>query len=311
MANNLNSLVDALRSGTDLEATTVLARLRLGESVERVIQVLATNGSSMLENVQPCDAESEAASNMDSAADTWGLEPIVKYAATLPTSSVHLDVSNAGEVPMPTTADPFLCVIFEREDFRPPAKLEEDNDIVRPPVLSRTQHGSCMKQIFNVDETDHPFYLRIYTPYSTINSRAAPLGGEDVRHLRGSWALYPEVHDSLTTSSCFKIDQAVGSRYKLSGASIRKLPVPTWAMLCMNTTSGSDSMNSAFLHVRERTTALIQEGTPEEDICGDNPNIAALYDKEEHRNSCILSQWAASMVHSVKLKGPPPLLSSD
>lgn len=40
---NLESLVDLLRTGCDVEASTVLARLRLGDRVEDIVQPLQAN----------------------------------------------------------------------------------------------------------------------------------------------------------------------------------------------------------------------------------------------------------------------------
>lgn len=50
IANNFSAIVDALRSSSDAEATTILARLRLGELVVELAQFLRTNNSFVLQN---------------------------------------------------------------------------------------------------------------------------------------------------------------------------------------------------------------------------------------------------------------------
>jgi hypothetical protein len=54
-----------------------------------------------------------------------------------------------------------------------------------------------------------------------------------------------------------------------------------------------------------KATNLLKKGEPAYRIMGNHPNIAALYDQAEFDKSCLLSQWAARMVYSVKRQGKP------
>lgn len=302
VTNNLTSFVDALRSGSDLEATTVLARLRLGESVETIVQSLSTNLHSPSGN----DRNSEAASSQDSSTNFPGLEPIEDRLAT---NGAHLDLTVREEVSISTTASKFLCVIFEREEFRLSASLREDDenidkDMAVPPILPKTQHNPNTMQLHSLDDVKSRLYtIRESTSHLTCKPSSAPFSGEHTRHLRGSWALYPEPQSNLTTTPSLIIDQAIAHPNMTSKASLRNLSVPLWAMMCVNTRSGSGSINLAFSRIQELATGLLREGTPPEKVFGNKPNIAALYDEGAYNSSSILSQWAASMVHSVKLKG--------
>lgn len=57
---NLENLVALLRTGSDVEASTVLARLRLGDRVEDVVQALQADYSNSVPwpNSERCDGSS-------------------------------------------------------------------------------------------------------------------------------------------------------------------------------------------------------------------------------------------------------------
>lgn len=82
-----------------------------------------------------------------------------------------------------------------------------------------------------------------------------------------------------------------------------ELPLPSWALMTLNTRSASGSMGSAFMMIHAKFTALIQTGRAQSDIFGRLPNVSALFDRSEYQKSSLLSQWAASMVHGFKLQG--------
>ncbi|KAF5649630.1 major facilitator superfamily transporter [Fusarium sp. NRRL 52700] len=50
-------------------------------------------------------------------------------------------------------------------------------------------------------------------------------------------------------------------------------------------------------------TSLLKKGEAVSRVIGEYPNIAALYDQDQFDRSCLLSQWAARMVQSVKRQG--------
>ncbi|KAF9776990.1 hypothetical protein IL306_004747 [Fusarium sp. DS 682] len=84
---------------------------------------------------------------------------------------------------------------------------------------------------------------------------------------------------------------------------IRNIFVPNWAVTTLNTEPDPGDMSNAFGDIYQEATNLFKKGEPAHHIIGDHPNIAALYDQEQFDRSCLLSQWAARMVHSVKCQG--------
>ncbi|QPG93471.1 hypothetical protein C2857_000068 [Epichloe festucae Fl1] len=80
-----------------------------------------------------------------------------------------------------------------------------------------------------------------------------------------------------------------------------KLIIP--AVTSLNTEPDPGGLDDAFGDVYKRATNLLKEGEPMDHIVGNHPNNAALYDQAEFDKSCLLSQWAARMVYSVKGRG--------
>ncbi|KAJ4985633.1 bZIP transcription factor [Stagonosporopsis vannaccii] len=307
ITHNLTLLVDALRSGSDLEATTVLARLRLGESVDEIVRSLQSNPPSLSETVQTSAAKSKVTFNTAHAADASKLASI---AAEPPTTSVHLDaMSTPGAVPISITTGQFLCTIFEREKLRLPADSPKEENSVHEKytastVLSRTQHTSSMAQMYSIDNCRCPFHgIRDFSTSVTLTTKAVPFSGEVARRFHGSWATYPVPQNNPTTVPYRPFDKAIGPHNKIVEASLRELSVPLWAMLCLNTKSGPGSINCVFSRFQDAMSDLIQKGSRHGEVFGSIPNIAALYDEEEYKNSCLLSQWAAIVAHRVQVKG--------
>jgi hypothetical protein len=97
--------------------------------------------------------------------------------------------------------------------------------------------------------------------------------------------------------------RANGYPRHIQDAQIRNIFVPNWAVTSLNTEPDPGEMKNAFGDIYKRATSLLEKGETVNRIIGDHPNIAALYDPEQFDRSCILSQWAARMVHSVKCQG--------
>ncbi|KIL94223.1 hypothetical protein FAVG1_02785 [Fusarium avenaceum] len=89
----------------------------------------------------------------------------------------------------------------------------------------------------------------------------------------------------------------------IQDAQIRNIFVPNWAVTSLNTEPDPGGLDDAFGDIFKKAKGLLQEGEPVHRIVGHHPNIAALYDQEQFDKSCLLSQWAARMVHSVKRQG--------
>jgi hypothetical protein len=111
---------------------------------------------------------------------------------------------------------------------------------------------------------------------------------------------YRNHFNNLTLSSSIR---ANGYPRYIQDVQIRNIFVPNWAVTSLNTEPDPGGLDDAFGDIFKKATVLLKNGEPVYRVVGDHPNIAALYDQEEFDKSCLLSQWAARMVHSVKRQG--------
>ncbi|KAF4452079.1 Nitrogen assimilation transcription factor nit-4 [Fusarium austroafricanum] len=111
---------------------------------------------------------------------------------------------------------------------------------------------------------------------------------------------YQNNFGNLTLSSSVRTN---GYPLHIQEAQIRNIFVPDWAVTSLNTVPDPGGLEEAFRDIYKEATRLLKEGVPASRITGRHPNIAALYDQSEFDKSCLVSQWAARMVHSVKLHG--------
>ncbi|KAF5002746.1 hypothetical protein FGRMN_143 [Fusarium graminum] len=111
---------------------------------------------------------------------------------------------------------------------------------------------------------------------------------------------YKNHFNNLSLSSSIR---ANGFPRQVQDAQIRNIFVPNWAVTSLNTEPDPGGLEDAFGDIYRKATGLLKKGEPAYRIVGSHPNIAALYDQAEFDKSCLLSQWAARMVQSVKLKG--------
>ena len=84
---------------------------------------------------------------------------------------------------------------------------------------------------------------------------------------------------------------------------LQSLSIPVWAMLCSNKNLDPGSILPAFTNIRSKITEMLQQGALWEDVIGEQPNVSALLSEDGFRKASLLSQWASSMVHSVKNEG--------
>jgi hypothetical protein len=111
---------------------------------------------------------------------------------------------------------------------------------------------------------------------------------------------YSNHFNNLSLSSSIR---ANGYPRYIQDAQIRNIFVPNWAVTSLNTEPDPGGLNDAFGDIYMKATNLLKKGEPAYRIMGNHPNIAALYDQAEFDKSCLLSQWAARMVHSVRRQG--------
>jgi hypothetical protein len=106
--------------------------------------------------------------------------------------------------------------------------------------------------------------------------------------------------NNLSLSSSIRVN---GYPHNIQDAQIRNIFVPNWAATSLNTVPDPGGLDDAFADIYQQATNLLKGGEPLTKIFGHHPNVAALYDQQEFDRSCLLSQWAARMVHSVKRQG--------
>lgn len=218
------------------------------------------------------------------------------------------DLDVVSQLGIPTLQDNvgFLSVLFQQDEFS--KTLEE--------------HGRCTEKDPNTPAT----VIRADTPLGTAdlrslnscrtitsNQRSAVDMPSQVRALsaarnddRGSHATqltYPRVRESLTIAPSFQLFSGEIPSQGHHGLPSANTPIPLWALMSINRKSRSDPMNSAFGSIYKAATNLIRKGIPANEVFGIHPDIAALLSEKGHKNASLLSQWAASMVHSTRNKG--------
>ncbi|KAF2123537.1 hypothetical protein P153DRAFT_380035 [Dothidotthia symphoricarpi CBS 119687] len=322
-AEDMERIVNALRSGTDMQASTLLARLRLGERVENIATSLpatslnatlfsppsllaqdstGTSGSCLSqESTLSDDPSSYRHSSNASLASSTGQRPNWPP-ANLMASSTHMS-SVKGKQPMRVDGDekrPFLSIIFNREDFllaMSDSEDEDDSDEEMNVIFAPSRTGSVSpsgnrprdellsSRRDQSQRSIHATHLRDRQPVvSTL--RIHP--NFDLRNLFGNLPFSSSV---LTNNHPPDVQ----------GVQVKNLFLPTWAMMTINTLPDPGSLRHVFSGILQQATEMIRDGVPLESVIETHPNIAALFDEAEFDKSGILSQWAAGMVHSATL----------
>lgn len=118
-----------------------------------------------------------------------------------------------------------------------------------------------------------------------------------------SMRIHPNVRNHFNNLSLSSSIRVNGYPRHIQDAQVRNIFVPNWAATSLNTVPDPGGLDDAFSDIYQQATGLLKDGESITKIFGHHPNIAALYDQQEFDRSCLLSQWAARMVHSVKRKG--------
>lgn len=286
--NNLTTLVDALRSGSDLEASILLARLRLGEPLAEIIQDLTS--SAALPLLSDATELSSPAAGISNPSD---LVPRVDRAAEDFVVPVDIKVSTISN-----THEPFLSVLFERNELKFLCTLEDDGTSTSSYFTSNTAGVSSSSNPIPAVRNDHLLESCI-----TPRKRARRTDSDAIQMPHAMWAPYPKVRDGIVACPLVQLHEQNALIYLPPTNPVGSLIIPSWAMKVKNVESRSNSMNLAFSGIQDTATQFIERGITAEEIFGSHPDIAALLDEKQHNESPVLSQWAASMVHSVKLKG--------
>jgi hypothetical protein len=290
---NLESLVDLLRVGSDVEASIVLARLRLGDRVEDIVQPL--QAGSIDTTPEPTSERCGGShSDLRSSADAGD-----------PSTGVTADreqLSTKGQHPMQVqrsiTKTTFLSIVFDMNDLR---------------VTTTTTRTSAIHTTTKIDLLESPLSIQPET------SNQDNILTEGSLVLAQKWN-YESAATQDDVRACFAnffgnlpISSAILANHQppmIQHQQLRSLSIPVWAMLCSNKNLDPGSILPAFTNIRSKITEMLQQGALWEEVIGEKPNASALLSEDGFRKASLLSQWASSMVHSVKNEGhwPHPLL---
>ncbi|RBR11771.1 hypothetical protein FVER53590_30403 [Fusarium verticillioides] len=136
--------------------------------------------------------------------------------------------------------------------------------------------------------------------FTTVNS---PVLEGDAELRDREHTIHPNYQNNFGNLALSNSIRANGYPRHIQDAQIRNIFVPSWAATTLNTELDPGEMSSAFGDIYQKATSLLKKGEPVNRVIGDYPNIAALYDQDQFDRSCLLSQWAARMVYSVRLQG--------
>ncbi|KAH7069644.1 hypothetical protein BKA63DRAFT_579756 [Paraphoma chrysanthemicola] len=334
----MERVLKALRSGSDEQASIILARLRLGERLEEVAKGLPPAVFSSAQSKPPSllaqdstgtsgsgvstDSTAEYSDGMASSyrhSSRASYSPSIGHHPSWPGSSTiassSQSISTKGKQPAPTVdtaSRPFLSILFDRRDYLLATSdsedgydIDGDSDVtVDPRLLSQ-------------DLTFEAVNAFTGSPMDTSRSRLPSpqkeqLGGTmHVTHLRSRQPIVNaiRVHPNFSLQNLFgnmPLSSSIRTNNyppEIQNAQIDNLSLPTWAMMTINTRPDPGGLRHAFWSVVQDATALLRSGTPVNFVIEKHPNIAALFDEDEFGRSGILSRWAASMVHSIRLKG--------
>ncbi|KAI8931522.1 hypothetical protein NX059_011181 [Plenodomus lindquistii] len=332
----LERIVNFLRSGSDLQASTVLARLRLGERVEEVARSLPVAPPTSGQSKPPSLLAQESTSTSGSGLSLDSLNSFNESSSTLSfrhdstasiaSSSGHrpswptilnnpspaFGPSSRGKQPEDNDGQPFLSILFDRDDVllaNSESEEESDDD-------DDTYHKDDPRLAQAATDVEMGALPLRSPAESSRGPRPSPHRQTTIRSIYATHLLSRQpivntirVHPNLDIRTLFGnmhfSSSVQGSTYpaEAQNLEISNLALPTWSMLPVNTRPDPGSLRYAIPSILEEATNMIVLGTPVDLIIEIHPNIAALFDEEEFKRSGILSQWAAGMVHSLLLKG--------
>lgn len=336
----LERIVNFLRSGSDLQASTVLARLRLGERVEEVAKSLPAASSTSGQSKPPSSLTQESASTPGSAIG-FSPDAVNTFNETSGTRSLRHDsnasiTSSSGHRPswqtiqshaspafgspakgkQTASADdgedqPFLSILYDRDDILLPISESEDESEDDDDTY-QTYDPRLAPQAANLEMGT----LSFDSPAeSSKGPRPSSHKQNTVRSIYATHLLSRQpivnttrVHPNLdirTLLANVRLPSGAQENYspELQSLQADNLAIPTWSMLPINTRPDPGSLRYAFPTILEEARNLLSQGVALDVIIEIHPNIAALYDEEEFNRSGILSQWAVRMVHSAFRKG--------
>ncbi|KAL6710145.1 hypothetical protein ACN47E_009936 [Coniothyrium glycines] len=326
----LERIIDFLRSRSDNEATTVLARLRLGDRVEDVAASLPPISSAAASFKPPNlysqdsaeSSRSGGTSHMSSGAFIEG-EAFPSFGRSSTASpivfpdrrpSIPSTTSSKGKHPVLVDGaedSSFLTPLFDRQDFLLPGygnDIDDEPDVEDDGMIDPRLLGRVPSIDFAASPASSIGTSKSATPSPQkedllISAYATQL--RQRQQIVDTIRLHPNLNlrnlfGNLPFSSSIR---ANNHPTIVQDSQITNLSLPTWSMMTINTRLDPGSLGQAFSPILQEAAGLIQAGTPIELVIETHPNIAALFDPPEYERSGILSRWAAGMVHGVQRRG--------
>ncbi|KAH6629089.1 hypothetical protein C7974DRAFT_180923 [Boeremia exigua] len=329
-------VMSVLRSGSDIEASTLLARLRLGERVDNIARSLPPTASMMLVSTPPSLQAQDSSGTSTSGVSQDSMYPLTDATGSLkPRHDSNTSHTSSSEQPPSWAATPnsaaissrstgkrkqstalsnepvdgrqFLSLLFDRQDYLLAISESEDEDDIYSDM------DGMLDPRLLVEGGQGP----AGSPADTSRSRfPSPEKGETMRsihvtHIRSRQPIVNTVriHPNLNLRNLFgNLPFSSGVRANnypenVQDTQVNNLFLPTWAMMTVNTRPDPGSVRFAFPDVLQEGAAMIESGAPLEYVIEVHPSIGALFDEAEFNRSGKLSRWAAGMVHSMMLKG--------
>ncbi|KAH4855471.1 hypothetical protein HBH75_086550 [Parastagonospora nodorum] len=324
-AEEMERVIQALRTSSDDQASAILARLRIGNRLDEVVKTLPpvvsnppslsaqdlAGASISYATVDPSIASSDGSSSVYGRYSSAPHSPNITLSSWSGISSQA--ASAKGKQPASARnaqEPPFLSILFDRADclgtisdegededdmylagFIDPQLLLQSNPLDAPGASTGSPTGNTrsLHQSPKDDFTPHSFLTHWSKRQPIVNAiRVHP--NLNLRNLFGNMPF---------SSSVRANNYPLG----IQNAQVNNLFLPTWAMMTVSTRPDPGSLKEAFQSLHRDTAVMIESGTPVEVIIETHPNIAALFDENEYNNSGVLSKWSAAMIHSAQHKG--------
>ncbi|RBR13527.1 uncharacterized protein FIESC28_08155 [Fusarium coffeatum] len=243
-----------------------------------------------------------------------GFGEVPKYTASSVEGfdQVPLQNSRVLESPVPTVGpssrDPYTATL-PIHDQRAIVRQPENRSLFFEPLFNHTDFylttavGTPGRNPNNTHQNTGPFDSQPAIPHEESFESASSFDGSTKPVNESSLRIHPNVRNHFNNLSLSSSIRVNGYPRNIQDAQIRNIFVPNWAATSLNTVPDPGGLDDAFADIYQQATNLLKDGEPLSKIFGHHPNVAALYDQQEFDRSCLLSQWAARMVHSVKRQG--------
>ncbi|KAJ4990508.1 C6 transcription factor [Stagonosporopsis vannaccii] len=266
-SSNLERLVELLREGDDMEASTVLARLRLGDHVADILHF-------------------SQSTSIDSTPETT----VSQSRATTHDSFDSVTTQSSANVEPNDTTDVFLSLLFDLNDLRF-AKIS-DTDV----ILAKTGARSLVSSTYFQSQEQRTHNTTVQNDFILAQSWKEGRSGSAA----DPQACLTNFFGNMPFSSGILANH---HSHIIQEQQLERLSTPMWALMCINHDVGPKSITMALTDICRRLTRLLKQGDSWETLVGAHPHVAALSDSSKFATAPLLSQWAASMVHSIKNRG--------